>query len=484
MIPPTVIPVRHGSDRRAPGTAAAVEGEVGLASGRPGRAAGIGVVVWAGLVATSVVVGARVVADRPDMAINAAPVVGRWDWHPSLGLLPAVVLGLAVVVAGPRLVARMSWGTVLVVAAVVAVLWPMLLAGADGLAAIGAPLGTRYEYLPVAADLDDPTAFLRDYVNTLGDQPTHVRGHPPGPVLALHALDRLGLGGEGWAAALVLAAWGAGAAAVLAAARAVAGIECARRAAPFVALVPGAVWAGTSMDALFGGVAAVGIALVVLGLVAPATSRRRADAVALAGGVVLGIALHLTYGAVPLLVIPAVVAWRWRRARPVVVAVAGVAAVTGAFVAGGFWWFDGLAATRLEYETGLARLRPYGYFTALGNPGALALAVGPAVAAGLAALAVTAWRRRWQPSDDRGRRRWIDAVPAIALLPGAAVVAVLAADLSGLSKGEVERIWLPFVPWLALAAGAVAVTARRASVFLGAQVVLAVALQAGLLSPW
>jgi hypothetical protein len=481
---PTLLPAVPGPDRT--GNAPEVVTDAERVVSRPALdwAAGIGVLAWLGLVAAAVVVGAGVVAGRPEMAVNAAPLVGRWDWHPSRGLLPAVILGVAVVVVGPRVAARMRWRTLLVAAAVVAGLWPALLAGADGLAAVGAPLGTRYEYLPVAAGLDDPAAFLREYVATLDAQPTHLRGHPPGAVLVLHALDRGGLSGEGWAAAIVLAAWGAGAAAVLAAARAVAGVDRARRAAPFVILVPGAVWAGTSMDAFFTGVSAAGIALVVLGAAAPVTARRRADVAALTGGVVLGIALHLTYGAVPLLVIPAVVAWRWRRARPLVVAAAGVVAVTAAFVAGGFWWFAGLAATRAQYGTGLARLRPYGYFTALGNPGALALAVGPAVAAGLGTLAVAARRRPVAPPGMRSRRRWIDAVPAGALLPGAAVVAVLAADLSGLSKGEVERIWLPFVPWLALAAGTVAVTPRRASVFLGAQVAVAVALQAGLRSPW
>jgi hypothetical protein len=40
------------------------------------------------------------------------------------------------------------------------------------------------------------------------------------------------------------------------------------------------------------------------------------------------------------------------------------------------------------------------------------------------------------------------------------VVAVLVADLSGLSRGEVERIWLPFLPWLLV--GAVALIRGRA----------------------
>jgi hypothetical protein len=34
------------------------------------------------------------------------------------------------------------------------------------------------------------------------------------------------------------------------------------------------------------------------------------------------------------------------------------------------------------------------------------------------------------------------------LLPLAALAAITVADLSGLSKAEVERIWLPFAVWL------------------------------------
>jgi hypothetical protein len=96
-----------------------------------------------------------------------------------------------------------------------------------------------------------------------------------------------------------------------------------------------------------------------------------------------------------------------------------------------------------------------------GNPAALALATGPAVAAGLVVTLVRV-RSAWRP----------------ALLPGAALAAVVAADLSQMSRGEVERIWLPFVPWLALAAPG----DRRG--WLAAQVGLGLALQSLLASPW
>jgi hypothetical protein len=38
----------------------------------------------------------------------------------------------------------------------------------------------------------------------------------------------------------------------------------------------------------------------------------------------------------------------------------------------------------------------------------------------------------------------------VVLLVSAAAFAVVVADVSRMSKAEVERIWLPFVPWLLL----------------------------------
>lgn len=57
---------------------------------------------------------------------------------------------------------------------------------------------------------------------------------------------------------------------------------------------------------------------------------------------------------------------------------------------------------------------------------------------------------------------WFDpAVLAPVLLPVAAVAAILLADLSGLSKAEVERIWLPFAVWLPAGAALLPAPSRR-----------------------
>ncbi|GAB3226186.1 hypothetical protein GCM10027452_42520 [Micromonospora halotolerans] len=47
------------------------------------------------------------------------------------------------------------------------------------------------------------------------------------------------------------------------------------------------------------------------------------------------------------------------------------------------------------------------------------------------------------------------------LLPASAALAVAAADLSGMSKAEVERIWLPFGVWLLVAAAHLPPPTRR-----------------------
>lgn len=420
-----------------------------------------GVAAWAAIVVVAVVWGAHAVADS-GVSLRAAPFAGRWDWHGDRGLEPALVVGTAVAAWGPGLAARLEWRAVPWVTAGAAAAWTVALATADGWARLTEPLTSRHEYEPFAAGVADLGDLLSRYTDDLAGHPVHVQGHPPGPVVLAWALDRVGLGGAGWLALLVVGGWGVAAAAALVAARAVAGEQAARRAAPVMAVLPAAVWAGTSVDALFAGLGATGVALSVLAVT------RASRPLALGAGAVVGAALLCTYGAALLLVVPAAVAVAYARTggpRPVGVlagwAALGVGGVLALAAMAGFWWFEGLAATREAYWTGIGADRPAGYLTVAGNPGALAAAAGPAVAAGLAAVLPRA-RTAWRP----------------ALLPGAGLAAVALADLSQMSRGEVERIWLPFVPWLALAAPG----DRRG--WVAAQVALALVLQSTLRSPW
>lgn len=82
------------------------------------------------------------------------------------------------------------------------------------------------------------------------------------------------------------------------------------------------------------------------------------------------------------------------------------------------------------------------------------------------------------PATDAATRARI----VVAALTAAAVAMVLLADLSQMSRAEVERIWLPFVPWLLVASALLPARWRR--VGLGVQVVFALLVQHLIWSQW
>jgi hypothetical protein len=278
-------------------------------------------------------------------------------------------------------------------------------------------------------------------------------------LLIFAVLARIGVGGPAWAALPVVLTGTGAVPAVAITARCVAGEAAARRAVPFLTFPVLAIWVATSADAFYLGAAAWGVAL--LAVAARTASRRRGDAAALGGGLLLGLALYCSYGIAPLGLLAVAVVVSARRLRPLLVGAVGVASVAAGFGAFGFWWWTGLVATRVRYAEGIATVRPYSYFV-LANLAAFAVAVGPATIAGLASL-----RRR-------SRLWW----PVAAVL-----LAVAGADLSGLSKGEVERIWLPFAVWLLLATAELGDESTRRR-WLAAQIGAAVLLQASLSTYW
>jgi hypothetical protein len=415
------------------------------------------VTAWAALVAAGIVAGGHLASRHGGYHVDAAPFVGRWAVSAGWSAAPLVAFGVTAVVAAPRLADRLSWRRLLLVAFAAAVAWTILLAASEGLDAVARPARSPAGYLAGVPLVESPARFLRTFTADWMRYPTHVKAHPPGLVVALWVVDRLGLGGAWWAAAIEVAGGALAVPAVLVAVRELSSEAAARRAAPFVALAPAALWA-TSGDAVFAGVTAWAVAAVVV-----ATGRRGSTShrLAAAGGAAWAGALLLTYGVVPLGVIPAAVAWS--RHRLDVLLVAGV--VTGAALAlvalTGFWWPAGLAATHRAYLAGVAPSRPFSVFVWL-NLAAFAAAVGPVAVPALVRL--------------RDRGVW--------LLAGGALLALAAADLSGLSKGEVERIWLPWVPWLLVAAVAVPASLRARRQWLGGQVAFATALQIVLRSSW
>jgi hypothetical protein len=124
------------------------------------------------------------------------------------------------------------------------------------------------------------------------------------------------------------------------------------------------------------------------------------------------------------IVVLVVARWR-RRVRPLVGVAIGAALVFEMMSESGFSWVDGLLATRRQYVAGIASSRPLALYL-VANLAALAIVLGPATAVALARL--------------RDRRLWV--------VVGGALAAIALADVSGMSKAEVERIWLPFLPFV------------------------------------
>ena len=428
------------------------------------RSAGTGatigaLVAWVALVVVSRVWGLAVVRDAPEpIFVDAVPFYGVWELELGLPLLVAAVLVAVAVLVLPHAADRLGWGALLAVVAAAAV------AVSIALAAVEPPPDTwhnvegDYGQFTHFVDEKGPGGFLRDYTDDQLSYPTHLSAHPPGMTLLLWAEDQVGLGSTAGRIATVMAGVAAAAVAMAVAARELAGEDFARRAAPFLVVAPAAVW-HTNADVVFGGIALGGLALLVL---ACGRRGRASDWRALLGGALLGLSLLFSHG-LALMALPALaVVVHRRRLRPALLAGAAALAVVLLPLAWGYWWIAGLSSTKTVYDLNLARVRPYGYFF-VANLAAFAVAVGPATAVALTRL--------------RSRGAWV--------LVAGGLAAVLAADVSGMSLAETERIWQPFMPMVLVAGGALAVgRASRGRGWLGLQAVVTVLLVAWLRSPW
>ena len=419
----------------------------------------------AGVVVLAAVVGRALLAGGVDLFLPWPPLLAEWLPHAGPGTPVAVAVAGLVVARGPDLAQRLRWRPLLGSAYAAAAVWTLGLALVDGWErGVVERLSSSQEYLHDVPRVTDVGAMLRTFDQLiLTDQPghwtTHVGAHPPGALLSYVVLDRLGLGGGGASGVVTVLVGASAGIAVAVAVRSLADEGTARALLPFAVLLPGAVWVGVSADGMFAAVLVWGVALLAVG----ATGRgARADAAAMAGGVLLGWALHLSYGLVlgGLVALAVAVTRRWRAAG---LAVLGAGAVVLAFVLSGFWWGTGLARTTVIYAASIAAARPYSYFV-WANLAAVAFAVGPAALAGI---------RRAVASPR--------ALPLGALLLAAGgLAALLAADVSGLSKAEVERIWLPFAVWLVVPCALL----PRPRAWLAAQAALALAVNHLLLTVW
>jgi hypothetical protein len=422
-----------------------------VTAARRARSDGRALAAWIVLVVAGVVLGGRLTAADEGLHTNASPFHGYWEVALGRGIAFAAVVAVVVVALGPVAAARLPWRSFVAAASVAAFVWAVALAVSVGGHGLVTPLTTPYEYLAGVGHVAGPGHFLRHFTSSLPGLPTHVEAHPPGLVLVLWGLHRIGLGAPVWAALFVVGA--SAVAAVLLTVRHLAGEATARAAAPFLVLAPAAVWMATSGDAFFTGIGAWAIAATV---VATSRHRRRWSVVA---GVAWAAALLSSYGLVLLSPVAIAVAVSRRRFDVLLATGATSVLVLAAFgLATGFWWPAGLSATHRAYEVGYAATRSPSVFVWL-NVAAVAVAAGPAL--------LPALRRARGP---------------VALLAFGAVAGLALADISLLSKGEVERIWLPWLPWMLVATAALPIARRRH--WLSFQAATAVVLQVALRSPW
>jgi methylthioxylose transferase len=383
---------------------------------------------WAVLVAVALLATLLMVGSHARVGTAAAPFEGRYRLAVNPRSVLAPLLAAAVLVAAARGWAdRPRFVLLLAGAYAGAVGWALSLALVDG----GRGLLGGAEYLVDLARVDaGPGAYVRDFTSELALFGPATRGHPPGPLLLLWLLARVGVQ-SGAAVGVLLTVLGClSVPLVLVSVRSLAGEDAARRLTPVLVLAPYAVWVAVSMDAV---TAALGAAVVAAGAVGSEWGRRwwaNLGWAALAG-VLLGVAALFSYAA-PWLAVSVMCLYFVRR-RPLLNVVSAAATLLPLVLAhaAGFGWTDGLAAARRDM---LERLGPTHFPWAwailwLALP---VLCCGPALVASARKVRLT---------------------PAWPYLVGAAGGIVFAV-LAGLARGELERSWLPFFPWLLVAAAA------------------------------
>jgi hypothetical protein len=378
------------------------------------------------------------VAQHARFGFRAAPFAGRYDLAP---FSPVVLLapGIAVLVllaSAREVLARRRFGLVQLAAYLAGLGWSVSLAAVAGRAGLTRALtGTAGGFAGDAAAVRGPLAFLRGFVDRADAYSPATRGHPPGPVLLLAALDRLGITGTTPVALLLTAVGALFVPLTLAAVRSVCGEVPARRYAPVLALAPYAVFLAGSMDAV---VAALGAAMIAAGARASETDRRGWPCAgwATAAGLLLGLAALFSYAA-PWLGLALVFLYFARR-RPFlnVATGAGALAVPVTAAAFGFSWFAGLLAAHAGYAdlVTASLTAPYRSILVWVPVSLLALLVasGPAFVASM---------------------RKVRNTPGWPFLAGAAI-AVIFSLLAGLARGGVQTAWLPFFGWLSVGATA------------------------------
>lgn len=435
------------------------------------RAAALSALAGAVLVAAAIIVP-QLTGD--DVEVNWPPL--HADWDPRIGwlTLPAVVLGIVLVLGLPRVVAAVSWRTTLVIAYVSTFAWTMAVALTEGTEGLSRTPERKGEYVYDAVRVDDIGLMLRTFIERIpmdatDNWYTHVAGHPPGALLYFVVLDRLGVTDPFWIGAVTVVIGSTAIVAVLLTLRALGSEKLARSALPWIVLAPSVVYMGVNGDAFFTAVSAWGLSLLALST----RGGRWAVPLAVGAGLLLGLCVYLSYGLPLLGILALTILWVGRSWKPLPWALGGALAVAAAFTVTGFAWWEAFPVLRERYYDGIASDRAYSYWV-WGDVAAWTFTVGLAVWAAFPRM-VAALR------DTTGAHRPPDFT-VLARLAAAGVLTILVATLSGMSKAEVERIWLPFTIWVV--ALPLLLPRRWHTPLLASQVVLALLVQHLLLTRW
>jgi methylthioxylose transferase len=302
----------------------------------------------------------------------------------------------------------------------------------------------KFEYLPALPALHRGVAYyVGHFAQLLPDLPTHTKGNPPGPLVAMHLLGLTTPGRLAVACVVVGSlvtpltyALGRSLGSGVRSETGGALVDAERRgrvAATFAAFSPCVLIFGfTSVDFVFAAMAAA---------VAWPLVSRRGRVVAL-GCVAAGVAAFFSW---VLLAIPAwavVVVYvrdgRGPAFRLALAAAAGVVAVT--LVLAAVWGYDPIAIFRAlhhAYGNGAAARRPYAFWL-FGSPAAWITLLGPPIV--------------WLAL--RSLQRGEPAAVGVAVI-------VLISAIAGFTKAETERIWLPYVPMACAAAAATPIARLR-----------------------
>ena len=431
-----------------------------------------------------------------------APVAG--PWRLTAGLQAGLVI-VAIALLSSRLeeaVARPAVRAALVTGAIGAAL---VLSSAALRAADPLPPVLRINriasihvdgYFDVAWRADSTGELLRDFEGIAAVQPTHVATHPPGSVLlyraAVLAARHLDSGGAGtrsllaglppevgdagavlepanrrnrafgardldgqaafpaWLCGWLLAALGAlTILPVYLLGTALGGPRVGLLAALLQAVVPAAAIFSQSLDPLLGTLAVASTALFLARPPDPAGAARRGGLLlASLSGLLVGIATFISWGAVPLVVLPPL-AWLALRGvdrpllhRALTFTVGGAAVWLAAMSLGSAppWRLFALGMGAHMDVTVPSLGRPWLLWLGL-NWVEFGIGLGPALAVVALVGLITTWRRTG----------WA-GLPPLARLFAAALAVQVAVDLTGAVRGEVSRIWIWFMPFWILAA--------------------------------